>query len=411
MRSPTSPGARIAVVTAFPPGRNSLNEYGQHLVTALSTRPGVKEVVVLADEPGAADGAASAARPCPDRAPVRVVPAWRFGSLLNLVRLLRVVRRERPDAVLFNLQFATFGDGKVAGGLGLLAPALIRATGVPTGVLLHNLVDAVDLEDAGYGGSRVTRGIIRAGGRILTRALLLADRVAVTIPAYVDLLVERYGATNVALTPHGTFDVLAAPPPEPVEGPRRILAFGKFGTYKRVEVLVQAYRHLLDRGFDDVELVIAGTDSPNAPGYLASAAQDAADLPGVRFTGYVAEEDVPELFMSSSVVAFPYTTTTGSSGVLHQAGSFGRAVVLPRVGDLVELCEQEGYTGQEFVAGDPESLADALEGLLVDEQRRALMGEQNFLAAQGLSIGDVADWHLLHLDYVAGSRRGVALLG
>ena len=42
------------------------------------------------------------------------------------------------------------------------------------------------------------------------------------------------------------------------------------------------------------------------------------------------------IFDEAAVVVFPYTATTGSSGVLHQAGSYGKAVVMPDLGDLAE---------------------------------------------------------------------------
>ena len=50
--------------------------------------------------------------------------------------------------------------------------------------------------------------------------------------------------------------------PDESEGPRQIMAFGKFGTYKRVEDLVDAFRLLKQsETYRDVELVIAG-ESP-----------------------------------------------------------------------------------------------------------------------------------------------------
>jgi len=105
------------------------------------------------------------------------------------------------------------------------------------------------------------------------------------------------------------------------------LLYCKFGTYKKVDLLLQAHAELLKRD-PNLRLVIAGSDSPNAKGYLADAQKRFADLPNVSFWGYVAEEDVPKVFSDSTVVAFPYESTTGSSGVLHQAGQFGRAAVM-----------------------------------------------------------------------------------
>src|SRR5690606_22297946 len=140
----------------------------------------------------------------------------------------------------------------------------------------------------------------------------------------------------------------------------QFMPFGKFGTYKRVELMLDALRLLEGEGYTGVEMVVAGSDSPIARGYLDQMKQTCADLPNVRFTGYVAEEDVPGIFQAATVVVFPYTSTTGSSGVLHQAGSYGRAVVLPKIGDFAEVITEEGYDGEFFNPTDAQTLAGAI---------------------------------------------------
>jgi len=107
---------------------------------------------------------------------------------------------------------------------------------------------------------------------------------------------------------------------------------------------------------------------------------------------------------SAAVTAFPYTSTTGSSGVLHQAGSYGRAAVLPAIGDFAEVIEEEGFVGLYFEPGNATSLADALAKMLDDEAMTIEHGRQNYLAASGIPMGEVIDWHLLHLGE-AMSRR------
>ncbi|MDH3683761.1 MAG: glycosyltransferase, partial [Acidimicrobiia bacterium] len=380
---PLEPGLRLAVVTAIPPSTASLTEYGQHLVDALSNKPEIAELVVLADD---RDGLPAA---CPR---YRVEPAWRFDSLRTPWRLWRAVRRVEPDVVLFNIHFTSFGTRKLAAALGLAMPALLRLSGCGTLVLLHNIVDTVDLDAAGYADNRVLNRALTAIGRALTRLVLGANWVGTTMPTYVDILRRRYGATNVGLMPHGAFETPSAPLLDPPDGRRRVLAFGKFGTYKRVDDLIAAHRLLRRRGgYDDVELVIAGTDSPNAPGYLAAVEVDCGDLPSVRFTGYVAEEDVPGLFDSASVVVFPYSATTGSSGPLHQAGAHARAVVAPRLGDFLDLIDHEGYRAEPFEPGEPESLADALAAVLDDDEHRQDLGRRNHAAAVSLPLADVCD--------------------
>ncbi len=384
---------RYGIVTALPPSSTTLNEYGFHLSRHLASVDGVDEVIAFHEE-----GEAT----LPEG--VRGVGSWRFNSLATPIRLVRAVRREQPDAVLFNIHFTAFGNSKIAAGLGLLTPALMRLAGIPTVVLLHNLVDTVDLQAAGFGTHSVIERVLRKIGAVLTTVVLRADRVVTTMPNYVDILRNTYGAENVYLTPHGSFDVTPWRGSEPADGVRRILAFGKFGTYKRLEGLLEAYRALAtDPEFADVELLIGGTDSPNAVGYLAGIEADASDLPGVSFLGYIEEEDVEPLFESSSVVVFPYTSTTGSSGPLHQAGAFGRAVVVPEVGDFVGLLEDEGFKGVSFEPTSSDSLRAALERVLEDGELRAEHGATNHAAANSLPLADIAGWHHHHLAQVAAA--------
>ena len=123
-------------------------------------------------------------------------------------------------------------------------------------------------------------------------------------------------------------------------------------------------------------------------------------LPGISFTGYVAEEDVPGVFGSASAAVFPYTSTTGSSGVLHQAGSYGCPVVLPDIGDFAECVREEGFDAVTFDAGDARDLARALRDMLADPVGMAAMGEANRAAACGIPLADVVDWHVAHLQEI-----------
>jgi glycosyltransferase involved in cell wall biosynthesis len=397
-------GLRFGMVTTFPPSAGTLNEYAYHFVRFLAQKPEVSEIVLFADElePVQHELDLWSAQ---GETRVRVVRCWRFGALNNALRIVRAVRRSKPDVVMFNIQFATFGGGKVSGALGLLTPLLLKMFGYRTVVLLHNIMETVDLKSAGYAKNPLMERIIRFFGRVVTRLILRANLVAVTIPKYVETLEKEYGATNVLLAPHGSFEETAPPSFTVESGPLQIMAFGKFGTYKKVEPLIEALKLLRTNGHQQMEVVIAGTDSPNAAGYLDNVRRQYSDVPGIRFTGYVAEEDVPRIFNEAAVVVFPYTSTTGSSGVLHQAGEYGKAVVLPHIGDFAEVIAEEGYTGEFFEPGDCQSLADAITRIIDNPERQREIGTQNYLASHGLPIGEVVDWYLLHIEEISKKRR------
>jgi len=388
---------RIALVSTYPPGKGSLNEYAFHFVNHLRQKPEVSEIIILADE--LPDGATYPTQEdTSDVAQLTIHPCWRFGAWNNVLRIRQAVRHVKPDVVLFNLQFATFADRRIPGALGLLTPWVVKSSDMISTVLLHNIMETVDLSKAGFGGNPLIEQITRLAGNIFTRVLLQADLIAVTIPKYVDILTNKYKAEHVVLAPHGAFEDIPEPDFVLPDGPLQIMTFGKFGTYKRVEALIEAFELLQNQSTQPLELVIAGTDSPNTPGYLEGVRQQYAHVPNIRYTGYVEEEDVPRIFGDAAVVVFPYNSTTGSSGVLHQAGSYGKAVVLPNLGDFAELITDEGYTGEFFQPDDADSMAQAIQKFLDSPQHRQQVGSQNYIAASGLPMSEVVDWYLLHFE-------------
>src|SRR5664279_2235924 len=109
-------------------------------------------------------------------------------------------------------------------------------------------VKTLQTDNAGTLGSALAARLMKLAGRVLTRAILTADVVALTIPRYVEYLHASYGAKNALLAPHGSFEDVAVPAYGVPAGRRKVMAFGKWGTYKTVDMLVEAYQELLQRG-------------------------------------------------------------------------------------------------------------------------------------------------------------------
>ncbi len=383
---------KLAIITAYPPSMVTLTEYGYYLVKHFRLHEAITEIYILCDH---TDGPKELDFQ-EEGSTIIVKECWDFNRYTSFFSVARCLSDIQPDAVLFNLQFLKFGDKKIPAALGLLLPAYCRYKGIPTISLLHNILEQVDLENAGFTKNKLLQTVYNFIGSSLTRFVLASDVLAVTISKYVGILEKKYGARNIALIPHGTFETPPEPTYELPEGPKQVMAFGKFGTYKKVDILVEAVELIRARTDENIEIVIAGTDSPNTPGYLEAVSEKYGHVPQIRFTGYVPEEEVPIIFSQSAVTVFPYTSTTGSSGVLHQAGSYGNAVVLPDLGDLSILIREEGYVGEFFDALSVESLADAIQKILTDEAYRIRLGEANYAAACSLPMSEITQ---MYLDY------------
>ena len=230
-----------------------------------------------------------------------VIRCWKFGSLHNPARLLNTIRQLNPDVVWYHLVFSTFAtpDKPLAAFAGLSAPALTRAAGFYTHITLHHLIEHVDFlrrqECAGNAYSALE--LIWQ-----PRRCCRANSVSVLLPVLSpDAGVTKYSAENVLLGTHGIFALGSQF--------RRTLAgaeipinafwpFGHWGTYKRLETLMQAFPLVLKKA-PRARLIVAGSNHYTRPGYWESIRAAQPPQFPIEFRGYVPEEAIPELLSNS----------------------------------------------------------------------------------------------------------------
>lgn len=376
---------KICLVTTFPPSTGGLSEYGFHIAQELQRNPFLS-LTVLADELPAErvelDG-------------FSIIRCWSFNDASSLYRLLKTLRQIKPDVVWFNLLFSTFGRNPLIAFAGLMTPLMARLSGRYTHVTLHHLMDTVELKDVGVRHEQ----LYRFAGAIATRMLLLSNSVSVLMPGYRKILNDKYGRDNVHLRAHG---ILTRRPEFPDFARRgnpahRILAFGKWGTYKRLELMIEAFNLLVEK-LPDATLVIAGGDHPQAQGYVESVKKECTGKKGIEFRGYVAEDDLADLFQSSSVAVMPYSSSTGCSGVAHLACAYGVPMISADIADFRQMAQGEELAIEFYPPGDARGLADCLLNFLEDSEKQRRMAVQNFSAALRMTMPNVVQKYLRHFE-------------
>lgn len=395
---------RICLVAAFPPSRRQLNEYSFHIAGEIQRHPGI-ELTILADELSDynfatdSNGQQIRSERQPELPGFNVIRCWKFGSLATPVRLLNTIRRLKPDVVWFNLVFSSFGTPETpfAAFAGLSAPALVRAAGFYTHITLHHIIEHCDLP---AGGVRREK-IYRMGTDAATRALLKADSVSVLLSAYRRTLLKKYAARNVVLGTHGIFTTTSHPPNFSVRNnpESRILAIGHWGTYKRLELLMEAFPKVLEK-VPNARLIVGGANHHTRAGYWESIrAAQPPHLP-IEFRGYIPDDDIPELFRTSSVLVMPYDSSTGSSGPAHQACEFGLPIVCADIPDFRCMAADDDMAITFYQLGNAGDLSGKLVTLLQSEQSQRELSEHNYQAGIQMTMAAVVQnylrWFQLH---------------
>ena len=381
----------VAIVTAFPPSVGSLNEYGLHLVNAFAARADIEKIIVIADR-------YEGGMPELDLGPkVDVRRVWRFNDSLAGFHILRALKSSPAENALYNLQTASFGDSEIPAALGLLTPAVSQRLGVPSGVIMHNLVEAVDLSKTNLAESPLRQKLVSAASYFVTKTILTTGFMTVTLDSFWDILREKYKAKNAFMVPHGSFPLSTDINVSVLEErPNTIVTMGKFGTYKKLERTIAAVQNLNSARTpaQAIKLVIGGSDHPAKPGYLRSLETEHKDDRNIVFHGYVAEEDVASFFTQARLAIFDYDSTTGSSGVLHQAAIYGTPAAYPMMGDFIDVTEREGLKGFNFTPLDQNALEDAIRACLENPKDAQSLANNNVDVSKGVTMDTVASIQL-----------------
>jgi glycosyltransferase involved in cell wall biosynthesis len=181
----------------------------------------------------------------------------------------------------------------------------------------------------------LARGVLRGAQLVIAASRDLADRA------------RALGAREVRVVPSG----VALPPDIGAEAdPPEVLYAGRLSPEKGVLELVEAAR--------DLNLVVAG-DGPLR-----------GQIPGAQ--GFVAHDDLQELYARAAVVACP-SRREGFGVACLEAMAHGRPVVATAVGGLLDLVV-DGETGIVVPPRDPVALRSALQRLLADPELRRRLG-------------------------------------
>jgi len=264
---------------------------------------------------------------------------------LNHLKLLLYCWRERPDILHF--QAAYWIES-------LFIP-IYHFMGIKIIYTAHDL-----LHHPPYPGDRyLFRYLYRKLDAIIVTAESLKTRMIKQFPgvAIDKVYVIRIGnidalEENVRISPILARRSLSLSESIPV-----ILFFGIIRAYKGLEVLIQAFAHLIEQ-IPAAYLIIAGEPIESFKRYQQEISQlNLGDRVKLSLN-YIPQSEIPAYFSAADLVAVPYHDSY-TSAIIPLAYSYDRPVVVSRVGGLAEYV-REGESGYSFPDGDSRDMAEKM---------------------------------------------------
>lgn len=200
----------------------------------------------------------------------------------------------------------------------------------------------------------------------------LSNRVIVHCQEAVRLLLQKYGwRDNVFVVDHPNY-IGWYPNTITRAVARRKLAlaedsivftfFGGIYPNKGIEILIQAFRKTQVSNF---RLVIAGKAGKSSEAYSQTLKEMAEGDERISFYfNYIPDDEVQIFMNATDIVVLPFTKIL-TSGSTILAMSFGRPVIIPKVGCLPELVDSG--VGWQFEPDDPDSLAETIQSVAISD--------------------------------------------
>jgi len=351
----------LAIVTPFPPAITGIGQYGYHVTRALAKLGAFSRVTVLAGSQVNGE--------TPNHLGLTEIEyCWQPDSFNARPAILSRLKRLNPDLIWFNLGASIFGKSPLHNVSGSLTPMLAKQMGYPTVVTLHELVEFADLRALNAPGGPFAP----VGARLLTRIATQADVICLTMYHYKELLSTRQ--VDCAHIPIGAYHE-----PELLNesGSQELLFFTTLAPFKGLELLIEAFCRLRKK-YPRLKLNIAGAEHTRFSNYTKELRTRFKEMDDIRWLGQIPEDQVRNLFRGSQIVVLPYTASTGSSSVLYQAATWGRAVIASDLEEICMLASENNLQIEFFKTGNIESLCTSIQSLLDSPMKRRAQAEHNF---------------------------------
>ncbi len=234
---------KLLAITTFPPSNKPLSSFGYHAIHLFQNLAFINRITVLSDVVDTKFGESDEK--------LSVEQCWHYNSKSIVPRVIFAVIRNKPDLIWINLQYSLFGTDPFSAFSGLLIPFILKSLGYPVIIILHNFLAGVDIKKVGITYSKVKLYIANIADKIAMQSICSADKVFTMLPEYNLYLNQHYHKARAELIDQDLFPVPENKPPTLTR--YTILTLGYFGTYKRLEVLLDAF-NIIRQKYPNVHL-------------------------------------------------------------------------------------------------------------------------------------------------------------
>ena len=312
------------------------------------------------------DGNPMATRIESEGVPVDYLPIKHLRELSAIPRLIRYLRKHRPDLVHTQLEFGDILGNITAKILRIPTVSTIHVMPTVSAPLKQRIHQAAWWAVLRFCSNRIIAVSDRSRNHYINNFRIRSDQ-AITIYNGIDL--TRFHQKSRQFNSH--FRTQLGIPDESIV----LLTVAILRRQKGIQYMIKALSRIIHE-FPNVIYLVVG-DGPHLP-KLQQEAHNHNISEHIHFTGL--RRDISEILSIGDIFILP-TLTEALPTVLSEAMASKLPIISSNVGGIPEMIE-DGKNGLLIDAGNPSQLADACISLLRSKNRQTQMGEYGYELAQ-----------------------------
>jgi glycosyltransferase involved in cell wall biosynthesis len=378
------------MVSTIPPEGGGVSTYTKNLVQSFDFSN--LDLTILANYSNKRSQSEHFSNKC-----IKIVDCWTEG-LLYPFQIFKALCRNKPRVVHVQHEYFIFGTTFSSALFPLLA-VFAKFLRVKFIVTLHGVVSLAEIRDpelSSIGNENLNgmpKWLSQMGMLFLTRLITdFSERIIVLNNAHRNVLTREYHCSpnKIIVVPHGVpkSEIIAqnvAKEKLGLNGQKVALYFGYITKYKGIDILVKAFKRIVDPRF---VLIIGGALHPrlkNDPEYKRfwnSIMKEMETDKRIKFVGFIPDDILSTYISASDIVVFPYIASFSTGGPMNITLGHHKAVIASKISSFSDVLPASGV----FKTGSVSDLSRVLSKTLSDAEFTS------FLSASTKSVADERSW-------------------
>lgn len=273
----------------------------------------------------------------------------------------------------------------------------------PAVITLHDL--AHEKTDAWGEMTELLRREVRRWTRLSDLVIFSSEYIRRESQEIYGLPPERTKRIYLAPEENGTNMKFQDEPERYHLGKEYVFTLGWAARHKRVETIIEGFSLFRKMSGRDVALVMAGPRTEQLLNEKTFGLDVGRDLFAL---GYVSDEDIPALYLNSSLVVTSSVSEAGLNAMIFDAMKYERAVACSRIPQFVERLGTDDALALMFDPDSPQSLADAIGKHFSDPARAKLRVERAKRFIGSRTLAEVGEEYLKAFESVLWTDLGAS---